>query len=100
MTGFRPGGLGDRNGTDTPTAFAGSLAAAIDEKLHDLLTQDTGNEPYPMDDNSPDTRARRALFVAVAQAVLDHLRAHAAAGLTVKDVHGAPCTVTVKVESS
>jgi hypothetical protein len=99
MTGFRPGGLGDRNGTGTPAAFTGSLAAAIDEKLHDLLKQDTGKAPHPLRGSSPDTRAGQALFVAVAQAVLEHLRAHAAAGLTVKDPHGARCAVTVEVES-
>lgn len=98
-TGFNPGGLGDKTDPGTPDAFAGSLAAAIDKTLHDLIQQDTGKDPYPLDGNSPDTRARRALCVAIAQGVLQHLHDNVAAGLTVVDGQGAPCTVTIQLAS-
>ncbi|GHE08567.1 hypothetical protein [Streptomyces alanosinicus] len=100
MTGFRPGGMGDKGGTDTPAAFAGSLAATIEHKLHDLVRTETGKEPFALDDNSPDARARRALFVAISQAVVEHLHDHASDGLLAWDSAHHPCTVNIRVDAS
>ncbi|MFJ1708991.1 hypothetical protein [Kitasatospora sp. NPDC088346] len=100
MTAFRAGALGPKGGTGTPAEFAGSLAAAIERALHDLVQTETGSAPFPLDGNGPDARARRALFVAVSQAVLGHLHDHAADGLKVVDRLGRPCTVTIAVDPS
>lgn len=100
MSGFRPGGLGDKGGSTTPPQFAGSLADAIEHQLHDLLKADTGKEPFQLDDNSPDARARRALLVAIARGVVDHLKDHASDGWQIIDGKGFTCRVTVTVDES
>lgn len=77
MTGYHPGGMGDKSDTSTPPEFAGSLAAGIEQHLHDYVQADTGNAPFPLTGNSPDDRARRALFVAIARGVIEHLQTYA-----------------------
>lgn len=52
--------------------FSGSLAAAIENELNLLLTND-GLEALPTD-NSQETRDRRRLFVAIARGVVRHFR--------------------------
>jgi hypothetical protein len=54
------------------TPFDNSLAAAIEDQLNALLPQ-----ALPKDD-SPETRDRRRLFVAIARGVIEHLNANAA----------------------
>lgn len=85
MSGLHPGamGLASDDAHAEPAAFAGSLASLIDQTLHDLIEAESGKEPYVMADNSAPTRARRALFVAIAQAVCEHLQQHASDGFTI-----------------
>jgi hypothetical protein len=54
-----------------PADFTGSMAAAIEDELNRLLTAD-GLPALPLDD-SPETRDRRRLFVAIARGVMRHL---------------------------
>lgn len=74
---YRAGAMGAKDWPTVPPEFAGSLAALIETRLHAILSAENGSAPFPLDDNSPDARARRAFFVAVAQAVLEHLSAEA-----------------------
>ena len=77
MTGYYPGGMGDKSEKGVPAEFAGSLAADIEQLLHDYIQADTGTAPFALTGNSPDDRARRALIVAVARGVFEHLQARA-----------------------
>jgi hypothetical protein len=76
-------GLASDDAAAEPAAFADSLASLIDQTLHDLIETESGKEPYVMADNTAPTRARRALFVAIAQAVCEHLQQHASDGFTI-----------------
>ena len=69
---LKPGGMGSAAGTGEPAAFAASMAADIEAALNSLMAAE-GKAPLLIDDNSPDTRDRRMLFVAIAQGVVNHL---------------------------
>src|SRR5215469_4200049 len=77
MTGYHPGAMGDKSDKTEPPEFAGSLAAGIEQHLHDYVLADAGASPFPLTGNSPDDRARRALFVAIARGVIEHLQTYA-----------------------
>ena len=63
--------------TDTSTVpFDGSLAKAIEDQLNYLLGED--DIPALPTDNSPETRDRRRMFLAIARGVLQHLDANSA----------------------
>jgi hypothetical protein len=70
---LKPGNLPT---TLTPTAFDDSLAEAIEDQLNWLLRNDDIEE-LPKDD-SPETRDRRRMFVAIARGIMQHLNANAA----------------------
>ena len=72
---IKPGGMGASNEVGMPAAFAGSMAADIESALNTLLGAE-GKQQLLISDNSPDTRDRRLLFVAIAQGVMNHLRNH------------------------
>lgn len=55
--------------------FAGSMAEAIEKSLNALLIHD-GKDPLPTTE-TPETRDRRRLFIAIATGVIDHLQANA-----------------------
>lgn len=56
-----------------PADFAGSMAAAMEAALNDLLSAD-GMKTFPVDTNSQDARDRRRLFVAIARGLVRHLK--------------------------
>ena len=85
---FFPGTLDTADGGSTPSAFATSVGGRIEEKLHDLLLAMTGRAPYDMSVDDTDARARRALFVAIGQAVFEELRDGASSGFTVSTSGG------------
>jgi len=70
-TQIKPGGMGLPGGGGTPSAFADSMAAAIESELN-LLLQAEGLPKLALD-NSTETRDRRRLFVAIARGVVRHL---------------------------
>jgi hypothetical protein len=55
----------------TSADFAGSMAQEIELELNRLLTND-GLPALPLDD-TPETRDRRRLFVAIARGVVRHM---------------------------
>lgn len=74
---FHPGTLDTGGGGSTPSSFATSVAGTMEAKLHDLVAALTGRAPFDMSVDDADARARRVLFVAIAEAVFEHLRDHA-----------------------
>jgi hypothetical protein len=68
-----PGALGDPSEQGKPTEFAGSLADEIEKKLLALLPADRKFDP---NDNSKETRDRRTFVVAIAQGVVEYLKAN------------------------
>jgi len=78
MTAFTPGSL-DTVAQKTPTDFATTAAGAMEQKLHDLVAALTGKAPFDLSVDDADARARRVLFVAIAEAVFEHLRDNSAA---------------------
>lgn len=80
---LKPGGMGNASEPAKPSAFAGSMAEAIENALNTLLSND-GMKTFPVDTNSPEARDRRRLLVAIAQGVVRHLKDHAKA-LEIKD---------------
>ncbi|HEY5955636.1 MAG TPA: hypothetical protein VIV60_03740 [Polyangiaceae bacterium] len=75
---LKPGGLGDADDpSDFPNAFANSMAKAMEDALNDLL--DDEDKPTLPTDNSPETRDRRLMFVAIARGIVNHLVANEAA---------------------
>ena len=58
----------------TQADWTGSLAALIEERLNQLLLDD--NLPGLPDGPEEQVRGRRHLFLAIAQAVVDHLHAN------------------------
>jgi hypothetical protein len=54
--------------------FAGSMAAAMEDALNDLLVAE--GRPEVSTDDSAETRDRRVLFLAIAQGIVDHLVAN------------------------
>jgi hypothetical protein len=72
---IKPGEMGSPDDeTTTPPEFKGSMAAAIENALNTILIGE-GKDALS-DDNTPDTRDRRMLFVAIAQGVVRHLSNH------------------------
>ncbi|HEY6724381.1 MAG TPA: hypothetical protein VI197_10120 [Polyangiaceae bacterium] len=72
---LKPGGLGlsvhDGGTTGVPSAFADSMAQAMEDALNDLLSQE--GKPTLPTDNSTEARDRRMLFVAIARGIVSHL---------------------------
>lgn len=54
------------------SAFANSMAKKMEEELSVLLFGE-GRAELDLEDNSPETRDRRVLFVAIAKGVVKHL---------------------------
>ena len=52
-------------------AFSGSMAEAMEDALNELLS-DEGKPTVPTD-NTPETRDRRIMFVAIARGIVKHL---------------------------
>jgi hypothetical protein len=95
---FHPGTIGTAEGGSTPSTFATSAAGLMERKLHDLIAAMTGQAPFDMTVDDADARARRVLFVAIAEAVFEHMRDNASAfvlGAGSADHH--THTVTVQV---
>jgi hypothetical protein len=59
------------------TAFASSMAEAMEQALNVLLPQ--VDLPQVSTDDTAETRDRRAMFLAIAQGVVNHLVANAGA---------------------
>lgn len=69
---IKPGNLGSKvDPFPIPTAFANSMAAAIEAELNALLIAD--GLPALDIDNTPESRDRRRLFAAIARGVVRHL---------------------------
>ncbi len=75
---LKPGGMGSPAAVGMPPEFSDSMASAIESALNTLLAGE-GKDTLDVNDNSPDTRDRRMLFVAIAQGVVNHLVANQAA---------------------
>lgn len=73
---LKPGQLGDASVVGKPAVFANSMAEAIEDELNKLLPAE---RKFTTNDNSPDTRDRRMIFVAIARGVVDHLSKNAEA---------------------
>ena len=70
---IKPGNLGSKvDPFPIPTAFANSMAAAIEAELNALLIAD--GLPALDIDNTPESRDRRRLFAAIARGVVRHLQ--------------------------
>ena len=67
---IKPGAMGLPTDPEPPSAYANSMAAEIEAQLNALLIAD-GLPTLPMD-NSPESRDRRRLFVAIARGVVKH----------------------------
>ena len=76
MPALKPGGMGDRKAAGKPPEFAGSMADAMETALNKLLFNDGINQ-FDVNTNSEEARARRRLFVAIAQGVVRHLKDNA-----------------------
>src|SRR5215467_1916534 len=76
MPALKPGGMGAQGGSTTPPEFAGSMADAMETALNKLLFNDGINQ-FDVNTNSEEARARRRLFVAIAQGVVRHLKDNA-----------------------
>ena len=69
---LKAGGLGLAGDVaPLPDEFADSMAAAMEVALNQLLEAED-RPPAPID-NTPESRDRRMLFVAIAQGVVNHL---------------------------
>lgn len=88
-----PGGLGAATDVGKPADFAGTMAEAIEDALWALLAPD---RRFNKNDNSPEARDRRMLFVAIAQGVCGHLQQNAAA-FTVTHTTGTAVTHQVQI---
>ena len=71
---LKPGGLGSAAAVGTPGEFANSMAKAMEDALNALLASE--GKPTVPTDNSPETRDRRIMFLAIARGVVDHLVAN------------------------
>ena len=76
MAALRPGGMGLTGGSTKPSDFAGSMADAMEAALNTLLANDKINQ-FEVNTNSDEARARRRMFVAIAQGVVKHLKDNA-----------------------
>jgi hypothetical protein len=85
---LKPGEMGPPGPGGTPTEFAESMAARMEEALNELLNDD-GLRTLPTHENSRETRDRRRLFVAIARGIVRHLEERAeAVTIQVPDVPG------------
>lgn len=71
MAELKAGGLGSPSDPAVPAAFANSMAAAMESAINALLSAE-GHAEVAVD-NSPESRDRRILFLAIAQGVVNHL---------------------------
>jgi hypothetical protein len=91
MPPLKPGALGLPTDPSTPTAFAASMAAAIEDAFWHSLPGADENK-FDRSTNTQSDRDRRRLFVAIAQGVTEHLRANADALRVTADVPLPPNT--------
>jgi hypothetical protein len=91
MAPLKPGALGSPTDPSTPTAFAASMAAAIEDAYCNSLAAD-GKTIFDRSTNAESDRDRRRIFVAIAQGVTEHLRANADALRVTADVPLPPNT--------
>ena len=91
---IKAGGMGSIADGEPPPAYANSMAHEIEKQLNQLLANDF-LPPLPMD-NSPETRDRRRLFVAIARGVVKHLKDNASA-IDVHCVHNTTVSPTFDV---
>lgn len=93
---IKPGNLGSKNDpSPLPSAFANSMAAAIEAELNALLFAD--GLPRLDIDNSPESRDRRRLFAAISRGIVRHLVANLDA-IKVRRVDDSQVSPTVEVE--
>ena len=95
---IKVGGMGSADALGMPPEFAGSMAAAIEAALNTLLAAE-GKPELPVDDNSPETRDRRMLFVAIAQGIVNHLTANEAAFVVI-DEFAVPTGETIDIQTA
>jgi hypothetical protein len=95
---LKPGDMGDPTLSTVPDVFAGSMAAAMEDALHRLLSQDQ-MQTFDQNTNSSEARDRRRLLVAIAQGVVIHLADHIGA-LNVSFVDSTGQTITASVTIS
>lgn len=62
-----------KGGRSDPTDFAGSMAAAIEDQLNELLVAD-GKKRLPSDGTTDAARDRRRFIAAIARGVILHLQ--------------------------
>jgi len=67
MANLNPGGFG-------ALEFSASMAEAMENALNDLLFQE--GKPQVSTIDSPETRDRRIMFLAIARGVVEHLTAN------------------------
>jgi hypothetical protein len=92
---LKRGGLGDATDLDPiPDAFAGSMAAAMEEALNSFLSDE--EKPTVPVDNSAESRDRRIMFLAIAKGIVDHLVANQDA-FKIKDSLGNPTSLRIKI---
>lgn len=94
MADLKAGGLGSRIDPAIPAAFANSMAAAMESALNSLLASE-GNPTVPVD-NTPESRDRRILFLAIAQGVVNHLAANADA-FHIRNSSGDPVGLHIEI---
>jgi hypothetical protein len=94
---LKPGGPGSPVNPDvTPPEFVGSMAQAIETALNNLLPGE--DRPQVPTDNSPETRDRRTMFLAIAQGIVNHLVENQAA-FEIQDNLGNPLPVKIVIKT-
>jgi len=93
---IKPGGLGDSDDPPIPAAFANSMAAAMETALNALLDQ-LDRDRVPVD-NTAESRDRRAMFLAIAQGLVNHLVANQDA-FKIKDLANNELPVKVVIQT-
>lgn len=97
MADIKAGGMGSPNDAGDPGSFVNSMAAGIESALNEIL-DDEGRDRLLVNDNSSDTRDRRMLFCAIAQGVVNHLRANADAfKVTLHFTNGQVTSATISI---
>jgi hypothetical protein len=92
-----PGGMGPTGGSAKPGEFVGSMAEAMENALNDLLSND-GINRFEVNTNSEEARARRRIFVAIAQGVLSHLQ-HNADSLWIENTLNVQLPVHIELQT-
>jgi hypothetical protein len=72
---LKAGQMGDPAETGMPLAFQNSMAAAMEAAL-DRVRQAEGFPALVLNSNSSDDRDRRLIFVAIAQGMVEYLKAN------------------------